>query len=385
MNSLIKMAVLGGIAAGALMVTSCSDDEKDYPANVYFTGPVSPVNVVSAAGSNASIGAPSFNITFDAAGDWNVTTHNYLNPQETATWLSFFTTAGDEGSYMLGVYAEPNTGSAERAATVEVNCQGQSVSFLVIQPSATPAGNPNAAAIDAHKTVSKIEYLDNAGDISFSYAFTYSNSVLSSVAYSKTIDETKSDVTTYDITSNASATANGISVNKVVVNDQTFAVINGKTVIGYPCTSVSLGNNVTPYNFTYNNDLNLTALSGNGYNVTLGWTNGNLTSENYSDAAVESNLSASYASVANDANLDLNWFIGLYTPGYGLNDPARVLGAMNLLGKRSANLAVTVGTNNMTYANGIPVTVDGETQTLPGFTVTCSTGDIKTIKVYYAE
>ena len=158
MNKKIRTIIISALAL--LATTSCSDDNKEYPADTYFTGTFNPVQVVSASGTKepGGAGAAAFNVTFDAAGDWTISAHDLFNPSQTANWVKFFTNSGKEGSHLIGVYADANTSPEERAATVEVNCKGTSISFTLIQQATAPVVNPNLSIINPAKTVIKIDY-----------------------------------------------------------------------------------------------------------------------------------------------------------------------------------------------------------------------------------
>lgn len=382
-----RFAKLTSIATIALVaMTSCSDDDKDYPANVYFTGALEPVQVVGAAGTkDPSFGQSAFNITFDAAGDWTISAHNLFNPQETATWVKFFTSAGSEGQQYVGVYADANPSNAERAATVEVNCKGSSISFTLIQQATGAVANPNAGFIDPDKTVTKI--VNGSRELNFSYS---NGNILSGIELVHHTEGDAADKYTTQITSDARATAAGIAVNKVVVTspnmgDATYGVVNGKLAVSYNGTNLSLGNVCAPSFYGYNAAGNLTSVKGADLDINLGWTNGNLTSnktDNRSQSApANSSLTATYAGETNSSNIDLIWFLNFTEPGFD-----QVASAMNLMGVRSANLPSSIKddksqkTESFTYTDGVAET-DGTI--LPGLTMTSTSN--RTIKVYYAK
>lgn len=373
-----------------VFATSCSDDETSYPANVYFTGAQDPVKVVSADGTkDVNSGMAAFNVTFDASSDWSIAAHTLFKPEETADWVKFFANNGQEGSQLLGVYVDPNTSAEDRAASVDITCQGSTISFTLIQKADVAVVNPNSQSIDGNKTVSKIEYLNNAGEIVSTYSFTYTDGdILSKVEVKDYDNDEVLLIEDYTVTSDATATKDGISVNRVVINKDkdpqghSFAVVNGKTVLGYACSTVQLDMTGKYYNFAYDNNLNPTSITGNNLSVNLGWATGNMTSEKFN----AENLTATYGSELNNSNLDLNWYLGFLEPGYGLDYRSNVLGAMNLLGKRSAYLASSVtngnGVVNLTYTPGV---VDKDGKTLSGLTVQMANGKYPTAKVYFAD
>ena len=117
MNKLFKMAGAMALTAVAVTISSCSDDDKDYLADIYFTGSAPAVRVVEAAASGTpASGIAAFSLTFDAAGSWTIQAVDYFNQEQTADWVSFYAPAGGEGSQIVGVYTAANTSSQERAA-----------------------------------------------------------------------------------------------------------------------------------------------------------------------------------------------------------------------------------------------------------------------------
>lgn len=388
-----KFMRLTSIATVALVaMTSCSDDDKNYPADVYLTGTFEPVQVVGASGTKepGSTGSAAFNITFDAAGDWSISAHNLFNPQETAGWVKFFTNAGSEGCQLVGVYADANPSTEERAATIEINCKGTSVSFTLIQQAIAGVVNPNTSFINKGKTVTKIVYGD-----SHTRNFTYSTgNILDGIEDVFTLDDDKEDILKTTITSDARVTPAGIAVNKVVVTSNqmqnaTYGVVNGKIAVAYMGTNAALGNTCIPYTYGYNASGNLTNVTSTDTSLNLGWTNGNLTSFNTDIASqstpVNCNQTATYGNELNNANIDLVWFLNLTDPGF-LHDVAP---AMNLMGVRSLNLPdAVVDTRNglaparftYTYSDGV---TDEKGNTVSGLTMTTNSGDV--VKVYYGE
>lgn len=384
-----KFTRLASIATVALVaMSSCSDDDKNYPADVYLTGKFEPVQVVGASGTEepGSTGSAAFNVTFDAAGDWSISAHNLFNPQETAGWVKFFTNAGKEGGQLVGVYADANPSTEERAATIEINCKGTSVSFTLIQQAAAPVANPNLSLINPSKTVTKIAYGD-----SHSMSFSYSgNQILSGIEDIQVIDG-KEEKRTTTITTDARSTSAGIGINKVVVKsnhmpDATYGVVNGKIAIAYSGTNMAIGNNCTSSAYDYNSSNNLTSVFGTGIDLKLGWTNGDITSFkadiSNTSSPVSASQTATYGNEPNDANIDLVWFLNFVNPGFHLVAPA-----MNLMGIRSENLPASIvdsrynpDTERFTYTSGV---TDTNGNTLPGLTMTSDNGNV--VKVYYAE
>lgn len=374
-----KHAAMAALLVGA---TSCSDEEKNYLDDVYFTGNQSPVVVAPAAATATpgGTGSAAFNLTFDAASNWQISAKDFSDPSKTADWVSFFQNAGEEGSQMLGVYLAANTASEERAATIEVSCNGKSVALTLVQQAANKIANPNASTINGYKTVSKIEYCPAGSQTpSRTISFTYdSNGELMSEAITDIEGETTT-LSGYDVTIESSL-SNKVVITPAddVVNGATYAVINGKVAIGYNVLAVTNNSSEKVINFGYNGAANLDAFNGNQFSYDLNWSNGNMAAINCT-APDASQTNVAYSTELNDCNLDLNYFIGYRNAWETLPTGYEVLGAMNLLGVRSANLVSTANGNTFTYTSGVTAS-NGD-----NFSGITATGNSMTVKVYFAD
>lgn len=379
--------LLGYMATAATLLvaaTSCSDDEKEYTDDIYFTGSQQAVKVIGATASSLPGAAvAAFKVTFDAASNWQISAKELSNPGQTAEWISFYTSAGEEGSQILGVYVTANTSALERAATIEIASNGKTASFTLVQQSSAIIANPNAASIDAAKKIKKIEYYANgtstpAKTIEFGYN---ANGVLASETITDFNGENKTSHG-YVITVDGKTGADAVGLNKVTVTPdnkiatgETFAIVNGQVAIGYNTLLVKNNTDQQKINFGFDNGL-LKSIAGQGLDYTFAWGSGNLTAINSSGAG---NVNATYGTEANDCNLDLNWFVGLQNASFGVTEGSNALEAMNLMGKRSANLVTSADGENFTYTPGVAT----DNGTAEGLTVTTSKN--RTIKVYFAE
>lgn len=374
------------MAATAILVgaTSCSDDEKTYSDDIYFTGNQKSVVVVGPAASNlAGVDASAFSITFDAASNWQLSAKNFFDQSQNADWVSFKTAAGEEGSHILGVYVTANNSGTDRAALVGLSANGKSVSFTLVQQAATAVANPNVAAINSDKVLSRIEYYAaGATSASETVDFMYdANGVLASETFT-TINGDDRVETVHKITTDSRATGGVVGVNKVALtlNNQVvgsaYAVVNGLVADGYNSLVVKNNSNALINNFSYDNAF-LSKINGASGNLSLAWSGNNMSHL----ASGESEANLTYGEALNDCNLDLNWFIGLQNVSLTAFD-FHILGAMNLIGKRSANLISANSSmgENYTYTDGV---TDKDGKPAEGMTVTTSTN--RTIKVFFAE
>lgn len=127
--------------------------------------------------------------------------------------------------------------------------------------------------------------------------------------------------------------------------------------------------------FIYN-DRFLRNISGQRDETVLTWDNGNLTDI----LSADSHTNVIYGDCANDCNLDLNWFVGLEPASTGLNSGNGILAAMNLMGRRSANLVSSANGEIFTYTPGVTDSKGEETDGIP---VTTSAN--RTIKIYFTN
>lgn len=361
---------------------ACSDDEENYRSDVYLTGEVDPIEVISSDGApNLSIGKPAFNLTFTASDDWSISAHNLFNPKEEANWVKFLSKGGKEGSQYIGVYADKNTASEERAATIEIMCKGMTMSLTVVQQAASPIANPNQASISAAKTIKKIEYYftdSNHTSPNQTLYFDYDDKgnlikIYCDHAREKFINQPAGDL--FIITEG--------NINKVSfttynsATSHSYAIVNGKIVNGYERTFPSNHFQNSSFDYNLNSLHSVTAnLSNSATKHTLSWDNNNIVK--FEDDKGVASKQITYTNLLNDCNLDLNYLIAYNDyigSTQGLPDNFSMLGAMNLLGVRSHNLANA----GYQYSTGVK---DSDGLEHNGLTATSSSA---MIKVYYAE
>lgn len=375
------------LTAVAVTISSCSDDEKEYLADIYFTGSVPTVRVVGAdASGTPASGIAAFSITFDAAAAWTLQAVDYMHQDQVADWVSFYTPAGGEGAQIIGVYTAANPSAQDRAAVVKATCNGRVISFTLIQQGNVAVQNPNADAIDENKQITEILYKEGETPKN-GYVFSYDDNGVLSIMNAITYNGEEQEELTYTVTTDSREAAKGASVNKVNIEvsdlalaGQSFAVLNGKVLTGYDVLSVQPDMTDRLISFDYNAAMQLTAVDGFWFNGKYSWNSADLASMDFSGNSASGKVSATYSNQANDTNLDLVWFLG-----YGMDPSNQILGAMNLLGKRSANLPASVSggnvTGTLTYTDGA---VDLAGKNHKGLTVTCS-GSNRVISIFFLE
>jgi hypothetical protein len=337
------MLRVGLLAMVAGMLSACSDDEKTYLADVYFTKPQSTVTVVPAAGTPAPLnGSSAMDVCFDAAGAWTIAAKEG-NTDTTADWVRFYTTSGQAGSQLVGIYPTANTTGQDRFATIQVACNGRTISCMIVQPATNVVENPNLASIDANKTITKAAatYYGESGGVSI-YKFSYTSGVLSAVNDMAVELEGRT------------GDSKMLCPNKMTYDYQVYAIANGMIVKGFGMKNVDIDMGGLDYNLTYSGN-HLTGIEG----ISLGtylykWDGDNLTSTSLENVS-GGDAQLTYGTELNDCNLDINWIIArIALEGFRDN----VAHIMNLTGERCRNLVSTFQYGSypkytVTYTDGV--------------------------------
>lgn len=384
MKCYYKFFTKAGIAALLIAATSCSDDAKEYADDVYFTASQPAVTVIgSSASSTPGEGAPALNVCFDAAGNWQIAAKQFDNPSQVADWVSFYTSAGEEGSQRLGLYVTANATGKDRAATIEISSNGKSAAFTLVQQASVVIPNPNAASISPNKVIKRIEHYSlNETTPFYTEDYSYAADGTLSGISTKSVVNDKEVTGGYSVEVEGRSTTAGVGINKVTVTPvgklnsaQSFAVINGKTAIGYSSAIVKNNTNESAIAFDYNIDNHPTSIKGVNVSTALSWRGNNLV-EAYDAYPVLRGYEITYGNELNDCNLDLNWILCPILDGFN-----NVLGMMNLLGKRSTNLLSDVDPDfgQFTYTSGVTTSTGSQAA---GLTIS---NEGLTIKVFFAE
>lgn len=373
-------------AATAIFVaaTSCSDDNKTYQEDVRFTQEQSPVVVAEASDNSGTI---NFDIAFEAASNWQISAKDLLNQAQPANWVSFSSNTGEEGCHTLEIKLAPNQLAEERAAIVEIACNGKSISFTVVQKSSSPVPNPNEAYINPGKIVSKVEYFDplaHLEDPARTLVFTYDQDKrLIAVTITNTHLQ-QTETSTIEIATEGNTNKVTFKTRGDLTNDgDVYAIVNGKAAIGYPCLSVVSPSDIRPLSFDYNPQ-SLYSLKCADFNYSFRWADGNL-AKIQCHTFPTTNYDLSYSTLPNDYNIDINYLIGYLNAWPYLYPGFHVLAMMNLVGIRSINLAESsyypgggTDTHGYSFTSGV-TTESGETVNV------INAAGIATIKIYLTD
>ncbi len=375
------------MAAGLTMMSSCSDDDPSYAQDIFYTGSMDVVKVVSASGAGTlSTGSSAFNLDFTAVGGWTITTESVPGFDNATDWITFYQTSGDAGSQHIGAYVAANPGATDRAMLVRLNCNGQSTYMTVVQQGQSVTATPSSAQADPTKQITSIKKTYANGSVE-DVEYTYTSNCLDGFVGTyteKDASESKKTTATIDVTSRVAADKTTVGVNKVsyTVKDrngdtstaETVAVVNGVVAIGYYGTTVSETNNIAEQvqNYTYGANNYLSGITAANGSSTFTWSNGSLSKSEGNYGSASHSASMSYGTRANDTNLDLNAILMAEFNGNVSFDTCGILSMMNLMGQRSPYMLTSVNGYNVTYAEGL---VDDEGEAKAGVVVTIRNSD----------
>lgn len=385
-------------ALGAIItLTSCSDDEKDYPKDVFYTGKMEVVKVISSSGSgDKAINSPAFKLSFTASGNWNLQAKPLAGFENQVDWVSFYQNSGEEGSQLIGVYVAPNPEAKDRVAMIEISCNGTSSIMTLVQQANGVVANPNATSIDASKVIASVEKKYNDKE-STTLTFGYdANGILSSVESTVKVPDAEDPLkSSAEIVTESKVNKDGkVEVSEVsykmtsqtnAVAHETVAIVNGIAAIGFTGTETNsyIDQTTQIQNFNYA-DGRIKEIKCHDRNYAFTWNAGNMTQLAAQTPAGPVNVNLTYGAEVNNTNLDLNGVLTYLATTPAIFDPMNLLATMNLLGKRSASLPATLNTEKLTYADGV-TTAEGQQ---PGMTITATSqagATLYTIKVLYAK
>lgn len=285
---------LGVSLVACVLFASCSDEDKNYSEEIYFTATQESVVAIDRTGSTPSIGFPSTMVCFDAPSNWQISAKDATDRSQIAGWVSFLQTSGKEGSQRVGVYATDNTGQ-DRAAFVEIVSAEKTIEFLLVQ-SGSATVNPNEQLINPKKVVNRIEYFFSGNPNAYqTIAFAYKEGGIT-----ETLTIVENGVTkTYPF----SISYNNEVKLSVLETNESYAILNNRVYIGYKTLTMNHVGKPNLINFEYDNEY-LKRISTTPPTL-FSWLNGNISEIDWWDL----DFRMSYGDKINDANLDLNWFI----------------------------------------------------------------------------
>ncbi len=353
------------LLAMGLAAAACSDSNDEGPKSVELTGGTSTQQTVWADETQK----PE-NITFKAAAPWTATVTDTTPVQTKAEtgrvdWLTLSAYSGGAGNVSLTMTLTPNYMGADRKAEIRIVCGGTTLIITVEQKATTESGEKPAQS-DLKNRIVRIEqnfFEQNFFDSQSVIEFTYDElgrliEILDTGYYFG--DPTTTKFTYGDKTV---AYENICKRDGSVVFQENGSIEldeNGRGVSG-TCKGIEKGYGTWDYTYLFAYDANgqlvKTEEEESGYKTlyTTTWTNGNPTQVLWSRSDNPSYTytdQATYETIENKTNLDLNQLLVLDTEGYdysvGVND---FFAAMGYMGKRPKNMAknVTSRHNKYTY------------------------------------
>ncbi len=334
------------LLAMGLVAAACSDSNDDGPKSVELTGGTSTEQTVYADETQK----PE-SITFKAVAPWTATVTEVATKAEAGRvdWLTLSAYSGEAGDVSLTMTLKVNTTGHDRKAEIRIIC-GDTTIVITVEQKATKADRIKRIEKYNYNEAGKLEPIDE------SYEFTYDEETgrvktITRLYYDYDGYDDMSDVTTVtyedgSILYEYTETEGNYTKTDLAVLDEYGRVVSDK-ITEVEKYGGNISTNEETNRFTYKNGyLVKTETTFNGsyndsYEIT--WENGNPTQVIYTSVDEKITDRATYGSVENKANLDLNWFIALdageWIESVGEN---QFLAAMGYVGKRSKNMAEQV-------------------------------------------
>lgn len=391
---------LAGIALLAMAALAACGDDGDGDKSLKLTGGTRKEQTVYADQVQKAGG-----INFTATADWTATVSAVATKAaaDEVDWLTLSAYSGGAGEYSLTMTLEPNLTGRDRKAQIRIVC-GESVITIVVEQKGTKedgtlpdGGNTQGRRISR---IRQDNYFLNGSKVEFdgteTYDFAYDADGRVTRIVQTEVDETSgipgvSSITTvntvaitygdksvaYEISSTENGVASPYKSTGSIVLDQ-----KGRAVSGV-CKDYDFKDHVyefkSSYSLHYDAESRLVRALIHEEEETAGtdeerltWENGNPVQVWWGSPQPGADIidKARYGSVANNANLDLNWMLALDTEGFAFaaGDPAQIFAALGYVGVRSAMMAETVseseyiGRNVYKYvyntdSEGLPVSV----------------------------
>ncbi len=354
------------LLAMGLVAAACSDSNDDGPKSVELTGETSTEQTVYADETQK----PE-NITFKAAAPWTATVTDTTPVQTKAEtgnteWLKLDHYSGEAGDVSLTMTLSLNLTGHDRKAEIRIVC-GDTTIVITVEQKATKADGTQPEQSDLKNQIKRIEgyrYNETGGlgpiDEYFEFKYDEIGRVIGIKRFlsDPIYDDTKFNITVtygdktivYEIVGKEEA-CNWTCTDTAVLDE------NGR-VVSDKITGVAKHDDgeTHPYEisfcFTYDANGYLvktkqTDRDPNEYLDEITWTDGNPTqrvgyrrNDNENKPAIDR---ATYGTIENKANLDLNWLIALGTEGWRFTVGDNLFpAATGYMGKRSKYMAETV-------------------------------------------
>ncbi len=362
------------------------DPDKPKPDPIELTGETPTQQIVYADETQT----PK-NIAFKALASWTATVAEVATKAEAGRvdWLALSSYEGGAGENSLTMTLRPNYTGADRKAEIRIVC-GEMAVVLMVEQKATKADgtkpeDPNKPdQPDLKNRIKRIEkyWYNEAGELDsideyydFTYDetgrvktikwFEYGDGGYSDVEVNAAI--TYGDKTVAYKSEHKEGSDISISTGSIELDEKGRAV-SGKA-------DEDIHNSIAEwsyiYNLTYNAEgylvkTDVTEKEGNRTHkslYTITWTNGNPTQALWESSDKPVTDQATYSTIENKTNIDLNWMLLLDTEAWDFvsGDPTNVFSVMGYLGKRPKNMvkSVTDGYDHDACTYDYQLDVDG--------------------------
>ncbi|MCM1301330.1 MAG: DUF4595 domain-containing protein [Alistipes senegalensis] len=397
-----RMSALSVLAM--MFVAGCGESNDDGPKPVELTGGTKTQQTVYADDEQAP--AP---IKFTAAAAWTATVAEVQTKAAGGSevdWLTLSAYSGGAGEVSLNMRLDPNYTGTDRKAEIRIECAGTTLKITVEQKGTKQDGTkpaPDQPTTDPKNRIVRIDekYLyyetDNPIDEYYEFAYDKTGRVagIKRVRCGNSEYETEENTTVtygnktivYEIAGKEKTGKENWTITDTAVLDEHGRAVS-ENFSGVEEYEGERHPFEASYRFTYDadgylvktEDVDEDSNEADSYRIT--WTNGNPTQVIWTYADRTTIDRATYGTVENKANLDLNWFIALQMEGwhYSVGENP-FLAAMGYMGKRSKYMAETVtGTgaeDNHSYTNEYQFDSEGR--------IVKITSDDEVYTIHYAE
>lgn len=350
----MKRFFLLTVALVATLFAAC--DKDDTPQAIEFTGGTQSTQTFYADDT-----AKAGSVRFHATESW--TAEVVETTRTTVDWLTLSRYSGEAGDCEITITLAENTTGNDRTAEIRITCAGTTTIITVTQRADKRPDAPQPPTPAAEKRISKITATDYHNSVVESYDFEYDvQNRLSAVKYNLTEVGSLRDVN--DITFEYAANT---IICKVLIHsgetgeettvwtlDADGRIVSGKYEEIYFANSVQHKTTAEQY-FEYDTAGCLTAFTQrwdatDSADNRLGWTDGNLTSFDFSRGGYTDNVAMTYSSYAAPKDLDINWLLyraEATAAGFGC-EMAFIQG---LFGNTNKNLVATVAETTIETGN----------------------------------
>ncbi len=329
------------VAIVATLFAAC--DKDDTPQAIEFTNGTQPTQTFYADDT-----AKAGSVRFHATESW---TAEVVETTRTAVdWLTLSRYSGEAGDCEISITLAENTTGNDRSAEIRITCAGTTTIITVTQHADKRPDAPQPPTPATEKRISKITATDYHNSVVQSYDFEYDlQNRLSAVKYSLTEVGSLRDVNdiTFEYAANTITCKVQVLTGTGKEGDETTVWTldaDGRIVSGK--SEDKLYKTTAEQHFEYDVAGYLTSFTKrwdatDSADNRLGWTDGNLTSFDFSRGGYTDNVAMTYSSYATPKGFDVNWLLYRTEATYvGLDGEMAFI--QGLFGNTNKNLVATV-------------------------------------------